>query len=242
VLVLILLAWQILASNNIISALFFPPPSAIAQTFLKLAQSGDLLTHTTITFQRLLLGFGIGGGSGLLLGLGMGASRRIRMYFDPFVSALHPLPKIALFPLIVILFGIGETSKVVVITVATFFPMVINTMTGVLSINPTHFEVARNYGTSRLRTLWRITLPGSLPLILTGGRVALNIALLLTIAIEIISAREGLGAMIASAWRTFRITEMYASLIVIAGIGMLFNWMIYRLIRWLSPWYQERLQ
>ncbi len=242
VLAVFLLMWEVLASSNTISALFFPPPSTIARTFWKLTMNGDLFTNAGMTFQRLFLGFGIGGGAGLLLGLGMGWSRRIRTYFDPIVSALHPMPKIALFPLIVILFGIGETSKIVVITIATFFPMVINTMAGVLTINPTHFEVARNYGTSRWRTLWRVILPGSLPLIFTGLRISLNIALLLTVAIEIISAHEGLGAMIASAWRTLRTSEMYTSLLVIAVIGMLFNWLVHRLTQWLAPWYQERLR
>ena len=108
------------------------------------------------------------------------------------MAAAHPIPKIAILPLVLIVFGIGETSKIVLIAVAAFFPMLINTMAG-CDIHPRHFEVAKNHGAGPLvfrRVLW----PGSLPLALAGARLALNTALVITVAVELLTARQGLGA------------------------------------------------
>jgi NitT/TauT family transport system permease protein len=135
-----------------------------------------------------------------------------------------------------IVFGIGETSKVVVVAVASFFPMLINTMAGVRQIHPIHFEVAKNYGASLRKIFTRIVVPGSLPLILTGMRLALNIALLLTIAVELVAAQKGLGSMIWFAWETMRTEELYVSLIVTAILGISFNFLLQTITKYLIPW------
>jgi NitT/TauT family transport system permease protein len=170
----------------------------------------------------------------------MGWSRSLRAALDPLVAAVHPLPKIAVLPLIMIIFGIGESSKIVVIAVGTFFPMLINSMAGVRQISPIHFEVAENYGASPFKVLTRVIIPGSLPLVLAGARLALNIALLLTIAVELVSAREGLGEMIWFAWQTLRTEELYASLVVIGALGVTFNLLLQALSQRLVPWHLER--
>lgn len=186
------------------------------------------------------MGFFLGGISGLMLGLAMGWSRSLRMVIDPLIAAAHPVPKIAILPLIMILFGIGESSKIVVIAVATFFPMLINTVAGVRQINPIHFEVAENYGASLNKIFTRVIMPGSLPLVLTGARLALNMALLVAIAVELVSAQEGLGAMIWLAWQTFRTEELYVSLFVTAALGMILNFLLQRMTLYLVPWQTEQ--
>ena len=178
----------------------------------------------------------LGGIPGMVLGLLMGWSRRLRIVIDPLIAAAHPIPKIAILPLIMIVFGIGESSKVIVVAVAVFFPMLINTMAGVRHIHPIHFEVAQNYGAGLIKVFTRIVVPGSLPMVLTGARLALNIALLLTIAVELVAAQEGLGAMIWFAWQTMRTEELYASLIVIAALGIGFNLLLQSLTKHLIPW------
>jgi NitT/TauT family transport system permease protein len=235
-----LAAWEWRVRTGGLSALFFPAPSTIALTLVRLLTSGELAIHLSATLSRLLLGFALGGLPGLILGLAMGWSRWLRAVVDPFIAAAHPVPKIAVLPLIMIIFGIGESSKVVVVAVAVFFPMLINTMAGVRQISPIHFEVAQNYGASLFKVFTRVIVPGSLPLVLTGTRLALNIALLLTIAVELVAAREGLGEMIWFAWQTLRTEELYASLIVIAALGFSFNFLLQRLTARLVPWRVER--
>ncbi len=235
-----LVIWEVLARSGKISSLFFPAPSVIFLTSIQLITSGKLSIHLGITLWRVFIGFFLGGISGLMLGLAMGWSRPLRMVIDPLIAAAHPVPKIAILPLIMIFFGIGESSKIVVIAVATFFPMLINTVTGVRQINPIHFEVAENYGASLNKILTRVILPGSLPMVLTGARLALNIALLLAIAVELVSAQEGLGAMIWLAWQTLRTEELYVSLFVTAALGMILNFLLQRITLYLVPWQTEQ--
>jgi NitT/TauT family transport system permease protein len=235
-----LIAWEWAVRNGRLSALFFPAPSVVAMTIVRLLRSGVLVTHTRATLLRVVCGLVLGGVPGLLMGLAMGWWRPLREALDPLVAAVHPLPKIAVLPLIMIIFGIGESSKIVAIAVGTFFPMLINGMAGVRQISPIHFEVAENYGASRFKVLTRVVIPRSLPLVLVGARLALNIALLFTIAIELVSAREGLGEMIWLAWQTLRTEQLYASLAVIGALGIGFNLLLQFSARHLVPWHAER--
>jgi ABC-type nitrate/sulfonate/bicarbonate transport system permease component len=143
-------------------------------------------------------------------------------------------------PLIMALLGVGEASRVTVVALAVVFPIAINTMTGVRQINPVHFEVAKNYGASTLKLCTRVALPGSLPVVLSGLRLALSLALLTTIAVEIIAADRGLGAMIWLAWEVLRIEVLYACLIVTALLGIACNLLVQALSRWLVPWQTAR--
>jgi NitT/TauT family transport system permease protein len=240
VVAVILAIWEWRGRAGGLSALFFPPPSTIILTLGRLLTSGELATHLSATLSRLFVGFALGGLPALILGLVMGWSRRLRLVLDPFIAAAHPIPKIAVLPLIMIIFGIGESSKIVVVAVAVFFPMLINTMAGVRQISPIYFEVAENYGAGLFKVFTRVVVPGGLPLVLTGARLALNTALVLTIAVELVAAQEGLGEMIWFAWQTLRTEELYASLIVISALGISFNLILQRLTARLVPWQVER--
>jgi NitT/TauT family transport system permease protein len=231
-----LLGWEWSVRQELVSSLFFPSPMTIARTLARLFESGDLIKHTSATLSRLFLGLVLGGVPGLILGLMMGWSWWLRVVIDPFIAAAHPVPKVAVFPLLMIIFGIGETSKLVVVAIAAFFPMVINAMTGVRQISPIHFEVAKNYGARPLKIFTRVVVPGSLSIVLAGARLALNMTLLITIAVELVSAQEGLGAMIWLAWETLRTEHLYAGLAVIVVLGISFNLIIQLLTRRLTPW------
>jgi ABC-type nitrate/sulfonate/bicarbonate transport system permease component len=235
-----LIGWEWAVRGGRLSTLFFPAPSVVVVTIFRLLGSGQLLVHARATLLRVVLGLALGGLPGLLLGLAMGWWRPLREALDPLVAAAHPLPKIALLPLVMIIFGIGESSKVVAVAVGTFFPMLINSMAGVRQISPIHFEVAKNYGASPFKVLTRIIIPCSLPFVLVGARLAVNIALLFTIAIELVSAREGLGQMIWLAWQTLRTEQLYASLAVIGALGLGFNLLLQLSARRLVPWHAER--
>jgi len=235
-----IIAWELGVHIGVLSSLFFPPPSVTLMTFIKLVINGKLATHAGATLLRVFVGLGLGVVPGLILGLAMGWSRRLYVLIDPFIAATHPIPKIAILPLIMIIFGIGESSKFVVVAVSTFFPMLINTIAGVRQISPIHFEVAKNYGANLFKIFTRVIVPGSLPLVMAGLRLALNMALLITIAVELVSAQEGLGAMIWFAWQTLRTEELYASLGVTSALGLIFNFLLRHLAITLAPWQTEQ--
>ncbi|MCB0041155.1 MAG: ABC transporter permease, partial [Caldilinea sp.] len=228
--------WEVAARAGWISALFFPPPSAITLTLLRMVGGADFWAGLGSTLMRLTAGVLIGGGAGLLLGWLMGVSRPLRVALAPLVAALHPLPKLALFPIVLVILGIGESSKVALVALTAFFPMLLNTLAGVQQIDPTHWEVAANYGATGGKLLRRVVLPGSLPMTLTGLRLAVNGALVVTIAIEMLSARQGLGATIWLAWQTLRTEDLYATLVVIGGLGLASNQLLESATRLLLPW------
>ncbi|MBN2060682.1 MAG: ABC transporter permease [Deltaproteobacteria bacterium] len=237
--ILILFLWEVSAVLKIIPPLFFPAPTIIFSTLVKMMIRGDLAVNLGTTLFRVLLGFLFGGASGMIIGLAMGWSGKMRSVFDPLIAACHPIPKIAILPLIMIIFGIGDTSKIIVVALSALFPMLINSMSGVQQINPVHFEVAENYGAGALKIFKKVVIPGSLPMIMAGARVSLNLALLITIAVELVSANVGLGAMVWLAWETFRIEELYASIAVASFLGIFFNVLIKKITRILIPWRAE---
>ncbi len=240
IIVAALVLWEVLWRTGRISPLFFPGPSYVARTVGRLVASGDLVEALGATVRRLVLGFMLGAVPALLLGLAMGRSRGLRSVMDPLVASAHPVPKIAILPLIMLLFGIGEISKVVLVALGAFFPVLINTVAGVRQISPVHFEVAENYGADWFKVLTRVLLPGSLPMILAGVRLGINIALLLTIAAEMRFAESGLGLIVWSAWETLRTEELYAGLAVIAALGVGLNLALQSVMRRLAPWQAER--
>ncbi len=232
-------AWEVLSRVGVLPRFFFPPPSVIAVTLKELLTSGQLTIHLKATLGRLFLGFLIGGLPGYILGMWMGWSYRVRRILDPFVAALHPVPKISMLPIIMIIFGIGIVSRTFVVSLACFFPMLINTMSGVRQIHPLYFEVAQNYGAGSFQIFRKVVAPGSLPFVLAGARLGLNVALSLTIAVELVAAKEGLGTMIWLAWQTFRIEELYAGVVLAALIGIGIRLIVQYLTRRLVPWQLE---
>lgn len=228
--------WELAARRGWIPTLFYPAPTAILGTVGRLAASGELAKHLGATLGRLAVAFVAGGGFGLLLGVALGWWPVLRAVVDPFISALHPIPRLALLPLILLLFGISYFSKILVVAVATFFPMVINAMAGVTQIDPNYFDVARLYRASRWRVFWRVLLPASLPMILTGARLALIRALGATIGLELITAQNGLGSLLYFAWQTYRTEELFATVFVIAALGYGFRAVLDAVSHRLAPW------
>lgn len=231
-----LIAWEVAARLGWITALFFPPPTLILLTLRRLAVDTSFWSTLGITLLRFSAGVGIGAGLGLLLGWTMGTVRALRRTLEPIIALLHPLPKLALFPLLLVLLGIGEASKVASVALAAFFPMVINTLAGVQQIEADYWAVAANYGVKGGLLLRRVIVPGSLPLALVGLRLAVNQGLMLTVAVEMLAAQQGLGAQIWLAWQTLRLQELYAILAVISLVGFTSHRLLNLLTRWLLPW------
>jgi ABC-type nitrate/sulfonate/bicarbonate transport system permease component len=221
------------------SSLLFPKPSAVLARLVELVAQGKLQPHLLASLRRLALGFALGAIPGLGIGLAMGWSARARGVLDPVIAALHPVPKVALFPLFLLLFGLGEASKLVAIALSAFYPVALNAMAGVRSIPPVCFEVARSFGAGRVRTFWRVVLPGSLPMVVTGARIGANSAFVLTLVVEIASANVGLGHLIWTAWESLRTADLYAAIAIIAAIGIGLGAGMRRLARAVAPWQTE---
>jgi NitT/TauT family transport system permease protein len=240
VLALLLLGcWEIAARTRMISPLFFPAPSTILQALGKLTLSGVLAENLGATLFRVVTALVLGGGAGLVSGWLLGASDKARLALEPFVSAFHPLPKLAMFPLFLVLLGIGEESKVAVIAVSVFFPVLINTQAGVRHIDRSYWDVARNYGAGRWKLLTRVILPGSLPMTLVGFKLGLNMALMLAIAVEMLSARTGLGSLIWDSWNSLRTPNLFAVLFVMMALGVAGNALFTLLFRATVPWQEK---
>lgn len=236
ILVLFVAAWEIASRSGVIPSIFFPAPTTVLATIAGLVRSGEMGTHLGATLSRVIAGLLLGAIPGVAIGWLMGWSWKIRRLLDPFVAAAHPIPKIAIFPLVLILFGIGALSKILVVAIAVFFPMLINAMTGVRQIHPIYFEVADNYGADRWKTFTRVVVPGSLPFVMAGIRIALNVALTLTISVELITAQTGLGAMIWLSWQTLRTEDLYAGIVMTALLGIGFRHVVHYLSSRFVPW------
>src|SRR6202521_5288726 len=234
--ILLLTVWEVAARFNFIDTRFFPAPSSVIVVLIEMLRSGELVTNTLVTLARLAPGTLIGGVPALVLGIAMGLNRWVRAAFDPIVAATYPIPKSAILPLALLIFGLGEGSKIFMVAIGVFFPMVINTTTGVLEINKIYLDVGRNYKANRWNTFWTIALPGALPVIMTGFKLGIGIGLILIAVAEMIGAKSGLGYLIWSAWETFAVEQMYVGLFMIALIGFVLTLLLNELERWIIPW------
>ena len=238
--VFLLLIWEICARFGLIDVRFFPAPSKIFTQLMILAENGQLWKHFSASMQRLFWGFLFGGIPALILGVTMGLSRPLRMIVEPVISATYPIPKSAILPLVLLIFGLGESSKVVMVGIGIFYPIVINSMAGVLEISKIHFDVSRNFGASRWQVFRTVALPGAMPLILTGVRLGIGLGLVLISLAEIVGAKSGLGFMMWNAWEILSVETMYVGLLVIAMLGIAFTILINELERLIVPWKQSR--
>ncbi|TYP50893.1 ABC transporter permease [Thermosediminibacter litoriperuensis] len=233
---LLLLLWEILARLNAIDVRLFSSPSRIFAALVPLVSSGELLYHTLVSAWRILLGFIVGAVPGVLLGLSMGLFPPVKALLQPLVAVTFPIPKLAVMPLILIIFGLGESSKVFTIAIGVFYLVLINTMAGVLNIDTIYMDVARSFGASRVQFYTTVALPGALPMIFAGLKLGMGTALLLIVAAELSAARAGVGWMIWRAYDMFDIEKMFCALIVLAFLGYIFSYVLDFVEKVVIPW------
>ena len=238
--IMLLLVWEIAVRAGILDARFFPAPSRIFDTMLALIKDGSLWTNTRASLQRLFWGVLLGGIPALMLGIAMGLSRPLRAMVDPLVSTTYPIPKSAIFPLLLLIFGLGEASKIVMVAIGVFYPVLINSTTGVLGINKIYLDVGRNFGASRWQVFRTIAIPGAMPHIMSGIKLGIGMGLILIAIAEMIGAKSGLGYMIWNAWEVLSVEAMYVGLIVIALLGFLLSVILNELESVMVPWKASR--
>jgi NitT/TauT family transport system permease protein len=238
----LLVVWEALVRVGALDARFFPAPSDILATLWRLTVSGQLVGHVAISLLRTGIGFVLGAVPGVVVGLTLGLFTLPRAALWPTLGALYPIPKIAILPLVVLVFGLGEASKWVIIAIGVFFPLAINTMAGVMSIDKIYHDVGRNFGASRLNHYRTIALPGALPLILAGVRIGWGTALLLMVTAEFVAAKSGLGYLIWQGWQSFAIEQMYVGIILVSLLGYVSFVILDQTTRVIVPWKPEAIE
>ncbi len=238
--IVLLLLWEVATRTGILDARFFPAPSTIFQTLVTLVKNGELWSNTWASLQRLFWGALLGGVPALVLGIAMGLYRPLRAIVDPLVSATYPVPKSAIMPLILLIFGLGEASKIVMVAIGVFYPVLINAVAGVREINKVYLDVGHNFGAGRWQVFRTIALPGALPLVMSGVKLGIGMGLILIAIAEMIGAKSGLGYMIWNAWEVLSVETMYVGLLTIALLGFLFTFLLNEAEQILIPWRAQR--
>lgn len=234
--VAVLGVWQLLGVWHLLPPLFLPPPSEIFAAYGQLAQDPQLGLDLETSGLEVAYGFGLAILLGLPLGVLMGWYSRLRYTLDPFVNFFYSTPRIALTPLFIIWLGIGIYSKVAVVFLGAFFPILINTMAGIRALDPLLLRAARSFGARDAQIFRTIALPGSVPFILTGFRLGVGHALIGVVVGELIAAQYGVGKLMSDAFTTFNFPVGYAALIIIAATGVVLTLGIQRLERRFDAW------
>jgi sulfonate transport system permease protein len=219
--ILLIVIWQFLVQVGWLSTRVLPAPTGVVEAGIKLAMSGELFRHIGVSTGRAFLGFLIGGGIGLVLGLLNGIFPIAEKLLDTSVQMIRNIPHLALIPLVILWFGIGEEAKLFLVSLGVMFPMYLNTFHGIRSVDPGLIEMGKVYGLSTAGLFWQIILPGSLSSILVGVRYALGIMWLTLIVAETIAADSGIGYMAMNAREFLQTDVVVLSILMYAILGKL---------------------
>ncbi|MDX9859625.1 MAG: ABC transporter permease [Rhodospirillales bacterium] len=269
--VMALVAWQLIVDAGILSPTWFPQPTRIAQALWEMTVSYDRFSQTSLigrpwlipeavqtsgwaagwsliaeshvwaTLGRVGAGFFIGAIPGILLGVVMGMNKTVRLMLDTTLSAIYVLPKIAIFPIVMLMFAdpFGEGPKIVVVGLSVFFLMTINSMAGVRDIDPVFLMAGRNYGARGFQMLRHVIIPAALPVIFAGLRLALGTALIVIISVEFLRAKQGVGFITFYYWEVLNPEKMYAGLVVVMILGILLTYILQWVERRVMPWQRD---
>lgn len=215
----LIIIWQIAGTLGWISTKLLPTPWAVIQDGVSLWQSGELQKNMGISLYRALVGFAIGGSVGFFFGMLNGLSKTARALFDSTIQMLRNIPHLSLIPVVIILFGIGETAKISLVTVGVVFPIYINTFHGITSVDPELIEMGQAYGLSKREMLTKIVFPGALPTILVGVRYALGVMWTTLIVAETISSTSGIGYMATNAQEFMNMKTVLLCIVIYALLG-----------------------
>lgn len=228
--------WQAASSSGLLPPLFMPSPAAIVRALYEMWLDGTLMEHVTASLKRIVPGWIIGTATGLAVGLAMGIFSSARAAGLPIVSALFPIPKIALLPVLILWLGIGEPSKVATIALGVFFPTVISAYSACDSVPRNLIRMAQSFGLPARDIVAKVLLPGAMPGILAGFRISASVALLLVVAAEMIGAQHGIGAFVLTAGNLMQTDQLLAGVVVLSVFGLLISWGLGRLERSVLRW------
>ena len=219
--VCIIIVWELLSRAGLLATNWFPAPSTVADTLRDLLQAGDLLRHIGVTLARVLSGFLIGALTATLLGGITGSTPLVRELLDPTIQALRNIPSMAWVPLFLLWLGIQESSKITLIAVGVFFPVYLNLVSGILTVDRKLVEVGQVYRLGKVQLFRRVILPAAFPTYLIGLRSGLGLGWMFVVAAEIMGASRGLGFLMIDGQMTGRAAVIIASIVLFALFGKL---------------------
>ena len=232
----VLLLWYVAAELEWLPPQILPPPSMVASTFVDLVRTGELPDNLWISLWRVLAGFAVGGLGGLALGVLMGLSPTAKDYLYPTFRLVAQVPSIGWLPLLMMLVGIGEALKIILISKAAFVPIALNTYKGLQGVSTRFIEVARVYRFTRWQLLSKVVFPAALPQVWNGIRYGLTHAWLALVAVELLASSEGLGFMIVYGRQLYQLDVVLAAVVVVGAIGFALDKILalieQRLLRW----------
>jgi ABC-type nitrate/sulfonate/bicarbonate transport system permease component len=234
----LILFWQFIADNRYVSPVFLPGPDRAWGALMQAITKGDLLARWIATVERMIIGWLLASLVGIVLGAVIGSSERARAYIGPTLELMRPLPASAVVPLAIALLGLSEPMVLAVIAFGALWPMLLATVHGFANVEIRLYEVSRVLGLSRSAVIFKISLPSSMPDILSGMRLSLTVALILTVVGEMLAGRDGLGSYIMLAARAFRSPDLFAGVILLGITGLVsavvLGWFENLLLRWRS--------
>src|SRR5678815_4389756 len=228
--------WEFIWKQGWVSPLFFSGPSAIAAEFWTQWTEGTLPSDILFSGKNFLIGVSLAAVSAIVAGVLIGWYRTLRLIFDPFINALYAMPRIAMIPLIIIWVGIDWKAKAFIVFMSAFFPILVNTVAGIRSLDPDLLRAARAFCASDWQIFKTIAIPGSVPFILTGIRQGVALGLIGVVVGEMFGGSEGVGFMVAYGGQTFQTDTAFVGVIIIAASGMLLTFLTERLERRFSRW------
>lgn len=231
--------WQLLLMAGIGDRRFIPAPSDIGWRYWEMLRSGELETNALVTLWRVFAGFLIGSIPAIAVGLLMAMFRPVRIFFDPLIATLFPIPKIALMPLLLLAFGFGDASKIALVVIAVFFPVVVNTYVGAANIERIYWDVAKNYGASQSVIFRRIVFFGALPMIFAGLRIALAVSFIVLVAAEFVATKTGIGYLIWNSWELLQVDVMFVGIVTVGVLGLIATVILQEIERKVIPWKTE---
>jgi NitT/TauT family transport system permease protein len=228
--------WELISRYVVANALFLAAPSQIAIAIYKLARSGQLWHHVSVSSAEFALGYVIACVLGIALGLAMASSATVKQALQPWVSGLYATPTIALAPLFILWFGIGIWSKVIVVITLVLFPVTINTEAGLRTTSERLIEMLRSFGATRWQIFLKLSLPSAVPFILAGLKLGIGRGLIGVVVAELFGSRAGLGNLISQSADAFNMPDLFAGVVILALAGIVmtagFGWLEGRLVPW----------
>jgi len=230
------LIWEIIPRTGVVNSTFLPPISRVLDTLWKMLDDGSMAKHIEVSLFRALSGFLLAVLCALPVGLLIGWYRKLAEFINPVLEIFRNTAPLALLPVFTLILGIGEMSKVTIIIFSCFWPILLNTISGVKNVDPLLIKSARSMGLSPAQLFVKVVIPASLPTIFTGIRLAGASSILVLIAAEMVGAKAGLGFFVNSAQYSFMIPEMYAGIITLSFMGVAFNYILIAIERRMTAW------
>ncbi|MBX5490538.1 MAG: ABC transporter permease [Chloroflexi bacterium] len=238
----VLLLWELIVRSGWVNPRLFPSLGVIWDQLVLMFSRGTIWDHLLATLIRVAAGFGLACAGGVLLGFAMARFRWVDRLFEPLFSFGYPIPRVALYPVFVFVFGLGHLSKIAMIFLECLYPIAVNTYYGTRAVNERYVWAARNMGANEVQVFWKVIVPSALPQIFAGLRIALPVALVIAILTEMIGATEGMGYLIAYASASLSRSQVFAGVVVIAVVGFVLDRVLAIVRRRLVFWERESVQ